>query len=112
MPDAVPLPLLSRRPTATEAVEGRPNSERLRDRYGRAITDIRLSVTDRCNFRCIYCRTGIGTGDSGDTLGELPLAAYARLLRLFVGLGVEKVRFTGGEPLFRRGLLDLIRESA
>lgn len=81
---------------------------RLRDKYGRAITDLRLSVTDRCNFRCVYCRTGNGA----ETLGELPLEAYARMLRLFVSLGVEKIRFTGGEPLLRRGLLDLIRETA
>ncbi len=81
---------------------------RLRDSHGRAITDLRLSVTDRCNFRCVYCRTGEG----GATLGELPLSAYARMLRLFVSLGVEKIRFTGGEPLLRRGLLDLIRETA
>ncbi len=83
-------------------------AQRLRDSHGRAITDLRLSVTDRCNFRCVYCRTGTG----GDTMGELPLEEYARMLRLFVSLGVEKVRFTGGEPLLRRGLVDLIRTTA
>jgi GTP 3',8-cyclase len=56
----------------------------------------------------VYCRTGNGA----ETLGELPLEAYARMLRLFVSMGVEKIRFTGGEPLLRRGLLDLIRETA
>ncbi len=81
---------------------------RLRDSHGRAITDLRLSVTDRCNFRCVYCRTGQGD----ETLGEMPLGEYAHMLRLFVGLGVEKVRFTGGEPLLRRGLIDLIRETS
>lgn len=81
---------------------------RLRDSHGRAITDLRLSVTDRCNFRCVYCRTGQG----GETLGEMPLGDYAHMLRLFVGLGVEKIRFTGGEPLLRRGLIDLIQETA
>lgn len=45
-------------------------------------------------------------------MGELPLADYARMLRIFVGLGVEKIRFTGGEPLLRRGLIDLVRETA
>lgn len=83
-------------------------ADRLRDTHGRAITDLRLSVTDRCNFRCVYCRTGNG----GETMGELPLSDYARMLRLFVSLGVEKIRFTGGEPLLRRGLLDLVRETA
>ena len=81
---------------------------RLRDRHGRAITDLRLSVTDRCNFRCVYCRTGAG----GETLGELALTDYSRMLRLFVALGVEKIRFTGGEPLLRRGLLDLVKNTA
>ena len=83
-------------------------STRLRDKHGRAITDLRLSVTDRCNFRCIYCRTGTG----GETMGELDLLEYGRLLRLFVSLGVEKIRFTGGEPLLRRGLVDLVREAS
>lgn len=84
---------------------------RLRDKHGRAITDLRLSVTDRCNFRCVYCRTGNATGAPGETLGELSLSDYAHMLRLFVSLGVEKVRFTGGEPLLRRGLVDLVRET-
>ena len=85
---------------------------RLRDSHGRDITDLRLSVTDRCNFRCVYCRSGVGSGDGGVALGELPLDDYARMLRLFVSLGVEKIRFTGGEPLLRRGLVDLVRETA
>ncbi|MGI4830372.1 MAG: GTP 3',8-cyclase MoaA [Janthinobacterium lividum] len=85
---------------------------RLRDKHGRAITDLRLSVTDRCNFRCVYCRTGNGTGAAGETLGELSLSDYSHMLRLFVSLGVEKIRFTGGEPLLRRGLVDLVRETS
>jgi cyclic pyranopterin phosphate synthase len=85
-----------------------PRQPRLRDSYGRAITDLRLSVTDRCNYRCVYCRTG----NDGAQYSELPLDVYARMLRLFVSLGVEKIRFTGGEPLLRRGLLDLIREAS
>jgi len=80
--------------------------ERLRDGHGRAITDLRLSVTDRCNYRCVYCRTGT----DGAQYDDLPLEAYARMVRLFVSLGVEKIRFTGGEPLLRRGLPELIRE--
>src|SRR5215469_17767928 len=79
---------------------------RLRDKHGRAITDLRLSVTDRCNYKCVYCRTG----NEGAQYSELPIEEYARMVRLFVSLGVEKVRLTGGEPLLRRGLLDLIRE--
>ncbi len=80
----------------------------LRDSHGRRITDLRLSVTDRCNYRCVYCRTG----NDGATFSELPLSDYARMLRIFVSLGIEKVRLTGGEPLLRNGLLDLVRETA
>ncbi len=81
---------------------------RLRDGHGRALTDLRLSVTDRCNYRCVYCRTG----NEGAQFTELPIATYARILRIFVSLGIEKIRLTGGEPLLREGLLDLIRETA
>lgn len=78
---------------------------RLRDSYGRAITDLRLSVTDRCNYRCVYCRNG----EDGLHFQELTLDEYARILRIFVSLGVEKIRFTGGEPLLRGDLPGLIR---
>jgi cyclic pyranopterin phosphate synthase len=79
---------------------------RLTDKFGRAITDLRVSVTDRCNYKCVYCRTGT----DGAQYAELPIADYARIVRVFVGLGIEKVRLTGGEPLLRRGLLELVRE--
>src|SRR5476651_1142802 len=85
-----------------------PGGERLRDGHGRTITDLRLSVTDRCNYRCVYCRTGT----DGAQYEDLPLTTYARMVRLLVSLGVEKIRFTGGEPLLRQGLLELIREVA
>ncbi len=81
-------------------------SSRLMDRFGRALTDLRVSVTDRCNYRCVYCRTG----ESGAQYSELPMEDYVRMIRMMVDMGVEKVRLTGGEPLLRRGLLDLIRE--
>lgn len=80
--------------------------ERLRDSFGRAITDLRVSVTDRCNYRCVYCRTG----NEGAQYSELAIADYLRMIRLFVSLGIEKIRLTGGEPLLRAGLLDLVRE--
>ena len=82
--------------------------ERLRDRFGRAITDLRVAVTDRCNYRCVYCRTG----ESGAQYSELPIDAYAHISRLLAGLGVEKIRLTGGEPLLRHGLTGLIRTLA
>src|SRR5215468_14827 len=81
---------------------------RLRDKYGRFITDLRVSVTDRCNYRCVYCRTG----NEGAQYSELPLADYFRLVRIFVELGIEKVRLTGGEPLLRNGLSDFVRDVA
>ncbi|HXE90797.1 MAG TPA: GTP 3',8-cyclase MoaA [Terriglobales bacterium] len=81
---------------------------RLRDKFGRAITDLRISVTDRCNYRCVYCRTG----NEGALYEELPLADYLRMVRLFVGLGIEKVRITGGEPLLRRDVVEFVRELA
>ena len=78
------------------------------DSHGRAITDLRVSVTDRCNYRCVYCRTG----NDGAQYSELPVADYLRLIRIFVSLGIEKVRLTGGEPLLRRELPSLVREIA
>jgi cyclic pyranopterin phosphate synthase len=92
----------------TSFPEDRGDAARLRDGHGRVLTDLRLSVTDRCNYRCVYCRTG----NEGALFTELPIELYARLLRIFVSLGIEKVRLTGGEPLLRHGLLDLIRETA
>ena len=108
IPDSSPFPLLRPVTERHDESSSRAETSRLRDSHGRAITDLRLSVTDRCNFRCVYCRTGNG----GETMGELSLPEYARIVRLFVSLGVEKIRFTGGEPLLRRGLVDLIRETA
>jgi GTP 3',8-cyclase len=78
----------------------------LHDSYGRAITDLRVSITDRCNYKCVYCRTG----NEGALYPELPLADYLRMVRIFVSLGIEKVRITGGEPLLRRDVVQFVRE--
>lgn len=83
-----------------------PEGDRLRDKFGRAITDLRISITDRCNYRCVYCRTG----NEGAQYTELPIADYLRMIRGFVALGVEKVRLTGGEPLLRAGLVEMVEE--
>ena len=85
-----------------------PTARRLTDSYGRVIHDLRVSVTDRCNYKCIYCRTG----EYGAQYPELAIDEYLRLIGLFVNLGIEKVRLTGGEPLLRNGLIDLIQELA
>jgi GTP 3',8-cyclase len=80
----------------------------LHDKFGRGITDLRISITDRCNYKCVYCRTGT----VGALYGDLPFADYLRMARLFVGLGITKIRLTGGEPLLRAGIVDLVREIA
>ena len=81
-----------------------PLSTALTDSHGRVIHDLRVSITDRCNYKCVYCRTG----EVGAQYPELTIEDYLRLIRLFVGLGITKVRLTGGEPLLRRGLVDLV----
>jgi cyclic pyranopterin phosphate synthase len=85
-----------------------PGRDAVRDSHGREIDYLRLSVTDRCNLRCIYCMPGRGVDlvPHGDVLrnGEM-----IRLVRLLMeGLGIAKVRVTGGEPLVRKGLAGLV----
>src|SRR3954447_15055042 len=77
----------------------------LHDKFGRAITDLRISITDRCNYRCVYCRTG----NEGAQYADLKLDEYLRMVRVMVSLGIEKVRITGGEPLLRSGIIDFVR---
>jgi cyclic pyranopterin phosphate synthase len=80
----------------------------LTDKFGRAITDLRISITDRCNYKCVYCRTG----NEGAIYGDLPFADYLRMTRVMVSLGIKKVRITGGEPLLRKGVVDFVRDLA
>ena len=81
---------------------------RLMDSHGRVIHDLRVSITDRCNYKCVYCRDG----ESSPQYPELGIDEYLRLIEAFVGLGITKVRLTGGEPLLRRGLVELVEELA
>jgi len=83
----------------------------LRDSYGRPIRDLRVSLTDRCNFRCFYCLPH----------GEPPIAPKEQMLSyeeidylcdIFVSLGIEKIRLTGGEPMLRRDIETIIRKLA
>lgn len=78
------------------------------DKFGRPINDLRISVTDRCNYKCVYCRTG----NEGALYGDLPFAEYLRMAKIFAGLGIRKVRLTGGEPLLRNGVVEFVRELA
>src|SRR5215831_9528326 len=81
---------------------------RLTDSHGRVIHDLRVSITDRCNYKCVYCRTG----EIGAQYPELAIDEYLRLIGLFVDLGITKVRLTGGEPLLRHGVVELVKELA
>lgn len=88
---------------------------RLRDRFGRSIRDLRISVTDRCNFRCTYCmpREVFGRDYPFLPKGEiLSFEEITKLVRVFTRLGVKKIRLTGGEPLLRRDLEHLIAQLA
>src|SRR5215471_13804806 len=78
----------------------------LTDKFGRSIHDLRISITDRCNYRCVYCRTGT----NGAAYAELPFDDYLRIARILVGLGITKIRLTGGEPLLRKGIVEFVRE--
>jgi GTP 3',8-cyclase len=80
----------------------------LPDQFGRRITDLRISITDRCNYKCVYCRTG----NEGALYGELPFEDYLRMARVLVGMGITKIRLTGGEPLLRKGVVEFVRELA
>lgn len=84
----------------------------LKDSYGRAIRDLRVSVTDRCNFRCFYC---LPHGAPEETAPKEALLTYEEIeaaVKVFAALGVEKVRLTGGEPMLRRDIETLVAKLA
>lgn len=81
------------------------------DKLGRPIRDLRISVTDRCNFRCTYCMPKEIFGDDYAFLPKQELLSFEELIRIatqYAKLGVKKIRITGGEPLLRRDLPELI----
>ena len=83
----------------------------LRDSYGRAIRDLRISITDRCNFRCFYCMPK----EAMEWQPKSEILSYEEIITLaevFVSLGVTKLRVTGGEPMLRRDLESLIERLA
>jgi cyclic pyranopterin phosphate synthase len=111
MPVTLGMPAL-RRTAAGTGTATRPDDPRLVDRFGRIATDLRVSLTDRCNLRCSYCMPpeGLSWTPSERVLSD---AEIVRLLRVAVEhLGVERIRFTGGEPLLRPGLERIVAAAA
>jgi cyclic pyranopterin phosphate synthase len=95
--------------------EGGLSAPALVDALGRQLRDLRISVTDRCNFRCPYCMPAETFGPGFKFLPRREVLSYeeiARLARLFVSLGTRKLRITGGEPLVRADLPELIEQLA
>src|SRR5450631_3433365 len=88
-----------------DRVSQRPRA--LIDTFARAITYLRVSVADRCDFRCVYCMAEDMTFLPKKDI--LSLEELGRLCSAFIGRGVRKLRLTGGEPLVRRGLMTLVR---
>lgn len=83
------------------------------DKFNRPMRDLRISVTDRCNFRCTYCMPKEIFGDDHIFLPKSELLTFeeiTRLAKIFAELGVKKIRITGGEPLMRRNIDELITE--
>ena len=110
-PEPVPRPTVLRWPDDQAPAP----TGRVVDRRARPLTDLRISVTDRCNFRCSYCMPKQVFGPDHAFLQHSELLSFeeiTRLARVFVGLGVRKVRLTGGEPLLRRDLERLIAQLA
>ncbi|EKP95701.1 GTP 3',8-cyclase MoaA [Thermaerobacter subterraneus] len=89
------------------APPGMPTTGPLVDRFGRVVRKLRISLTDRCNFRCVYC---MPEGDIPwiPTTEILTFAEIERVVRIVAGMGVEKIRLTGGEPLLRPGVEELV----
>ena len=104
---AAPVPAIPAQPIAATGM--------LADALGRPLRDLRISVTDRCNFRCSYCMPKEVFDRDYVFLPQSSLLSFeeiTRMARLFVGHGVQKLRLTGGEPLLRKGLETLIAQLA
>lgn len=109
---ALGMPAIRRDPSAAPSTEGRPDVAGLVDRFGRVARDLRVSITEKCSLRCTYCMPAEG-------LPEIPredvltASEIARLVGIgWHSLGVKEVRFTGGEPLTRGDLLEIVALSA
>ena len=108
----IPIVVAAReRPQPRERGPGQAADGRLNDRFGRRLHDLRISVTDRCNFRCTYCMPKEVFDRDHAYLPQTDLLTFeeiTRLARSFVAHGVEKIRLTGGEPLLRKNVESLI----
>ncbi|NLC04752.1 MAG: GTP 3',8-cyclase MoaA [Tissierellia bacterium] len=82
------------------------------DRFGREINYLRISLTDRCNLRCIYCMPEKGISKKIPHDEILTLEEIYELIKIFVELGIDKIRFTGGEPLVRKNMIQLIKKTS
>jgi GTP 3',8-cyclase len=79
------------------------------DSHGRAMTDLRISITDRCNFRCFYCKSA-NLANQRDRAEILTFEEIVRLARIFVAEGIRKIRITGGEPMVRKDIDELVAQ--
>src|SRR5829696_948807 len=98
-------------PVSTALPHAGTTAAALRDAMGRPLRDLRISVTDRCNFRCVYCMPKEVFGKDYAFLERRALLTFeeiARLASIVARLGIEKVRLTGGEPLVRRNVEQLV----
>ena len=110
--ETVPLgrPGSRERDNLVEVVPREVDGDIIQDRFGRVFDYLRIAVTDRCNLRCVYCMPESGVDfASHDKL--LQTAEILRVIRVASTLGVHKVRFTGGEPLVRRDIVELVEET-
>lgn len=101
-------PVPSTLPVLSHASDPSAGETRLVDSFGRRLTYLRVSVTDRCNLRCLYCLPADAKFPFGDR-DFLSPADFERIVGALVRLGVRRVRLTGGEPLIRKDLLEIVR---
>ena len=109
---ALGMPAIRRNPSSAPSTTGRPDVAGLVDRFGRIARDLRVSITEKCSLRCTYCMPadGLPAIPAGDLLDAPEIA---RLVGIgWRSLGVKEVRFTGGEPLTRGDLVEIVRLSA
>ncbi len=104
---SIPLPLFPPIPSASQSLPRPATETRLIDTFGRIHNNLRISVTDRCNLRCIYCMPEEVTFKPKSEL--LTFEEIVAFVKVAVELGINKIRLTGGEPLLRRGIADLVR---